>query len=556
MKRVIWIILGVSLFLRLAGVNYGFPNFLISDERALVFGALKMIELKTLVPAFYPEEFRPLYYMPFMSYVFLIWLLPFLAVKYALAGFPAFSDFKTALVLDPSSIWIWSRALIAMLGTLNVYTIYLISRKIFHNERAAIFSAAFLAVSFFHVELSHMTRHWMPAITLTYLVWLLFLYIREQDKLKNYIWGGLAAGAAFVTNPSSVALFVPFGVFQIEKRKIFSKNAFIFIALFTLCSLLFILLHPFGVTFAEPTKGGSGPSENLLWRVTHVFSTGFGGLAANIQLYGQTLLKYDIALFIFAILGFCLAYLCKVNRVILLAAILFAVSYIVIIYMMLISFSRPVIMLLPIFAIWAGFAVSQILVKFPRFRTLGSLVIFAVFGYSLAIDLQYDYLLSKKDNRTIATDWISENIPVGSKILASLPYMRLPNSKKGILEMQAIDSGSLRSTDHALLGLADDKYPQPSFEVLNLHFISTAVGYRKENDAEFFRKKGYEYFIIEYANDDMSDLDAQSKLRVGQAELIKRFPGTYDLRDEISSIWPWEIFKYDRFGPNIDVYEL
>ncbi|MEK7090166.1 MAG: glycosyltransferase family 39 protein, partial [Patescibacteria group bacterium] len=423
MKRKIWLILAFALFLRLWGVEYGFPNFLISDERALVFGALKMIELKTLVPAFYPEEFRPLYYMPFMSYVFLIWLLPFLAIKYALAGFPALAEFKTSLILDPSSIWIWSRALVAILGALNVYIVYLMSKKIFSNERAAIFSAAFLAVSFFHVELSHMTRHWLPAVTLTYLAWLLILHIRDSDRLKNYICGGLVAGAAFVTNPSSVAVFVSLALMQWSRRQLLNKNNFILVGIFLLFGAAFILLHPFGITFAEPTKGGLDPAGSVLWRLRNIFGMGFVGIVTNLQLYFETLVKYEILLFVLAILGFGLSYKYRIYRVETCAALIFVASYVLVIFFMLISFSRPVVMLLPIFAVWAGFAFNWLFEKFLRTPTLKWLAVILVFGSSFAFSAQYDYLMGKKDTRVIATEWINENIPADSKVLAYLPHM-------------------------------------------------------------------------------------------------------------------------------------
>ncbi|MBI2406557.1 MAG: hypothetical protein HYV25_03170, partial [Candidatus Harrisonbacteria bacterium] len=44
-------ILAVAFFVRIAGISYGLPMWLVSDEPPFIFGALKMMELRTLVPA-------------------------------------------------------------------------------------------------------------------------------------------------------------------------------------------------------------------------------------------------------------------------------------------------------------------------------------------------------------------------------------------------------------------------------------------------------------------------------------------------------------------------
>ena len=73
-KLIFWILL-LALVLRLWGITYGFPLFLVNDETPHVYGALKMIELKTLIPAFHQEEFsKVLYYPPLLSYFFLVTL--------------------------------------------------------------------------------------------------------------------------------------------------------------------------------------------------------------------------------------------------------------------------------------------------------------------------------------------------------------------------------------------------------------------------------------------------------------------------------------------------
>src|SRR3989344_8430702 len=77
-RYVLGIILGAALLVRLAGITYGLPLWLVGDEPSLVFGALKMIELKTVLPVLHDDAFRGLfYYTPLLAYVY---LLPFLGI--------------------------------------------------------------------------------------------------------------------------------------------------------------------------------------------------------------------------------------------------------------------------------------------------------------------------------------------------------------------------------------------------------------------------------------------------------------------------------------------
>ena len=156
-RKPIFLILLLALVLRLAGIFYGFPLFLVKDEPTLVYGALKMVELKTLVPAFYEEEFRKvLYYPPAPSYFYLMTLAPIIGIHYFASGLPPFGEYKNLLALDPSFIWIAARIITIFLGVLNIFIIYLLAKKIFKSEWAGVFAALFLAFSFYHLQLSPM----------------------------------------------------------------------------------------------------------------------------------------------------------------------------------------------------------------------------------------------------------------------------------------------------------------------------------------------------------------------------------------------------------------
>ncbi|MEK9170042.1 MAG: hypothetical protein AAB674_00130, partial [Patescibacteria group bacterium] len=82
-KLILVYILIFSFLVRLAGIGYGLPLWLIDDEPPFTLAALKMIQLKTLLPAFHMEEFKAfLYYPPYLSYLYLLPFSILLGVKY------------------------------------------------------------------------------------------------------------------------------------------------------------------------------------------------------------------------------------------------------------------------------------------------------------------------------------------------------------------------------------------------------------------------------------------------------------------------------------------
>jgi len=147
--RPIFFILVAALFLRLFGIWYGLPQFFINDERAGVYGALKMIELKTLVPAWHEEEFKKvLNYLPLPSYIYLFTLTPVIAAGYIFSGAPGLEAYKNMLAIDPTLIFLSARIVIALMGVATIYFAYRIAREIFSSERAGLLAAIFLALSF------------------------------------------------------------------------------------------------------------------------------------------------------------------------------------------------------------------------------------------------------------------------------------------------------------------------------------------------------------------------------------------------------------------------
>src|SRR3989344_6241721 len=115
-KKILILILFAALAVRLIGIDYGLPLTLIHDEPPFVFGALKMLELKTLIPSLHSSQLESaLYYPPYLSYLY----LPFFALVISLKSLFFSGDFETLkniLIADPSVFFIIARIISALLG--------------------------------------------------------------------------------------------------------------------------------------------------------------------------------------------------------------------------------------------------------------------------------------------------------------------------------------------------------------------------------------------------------------------------------------------------------
>src|SRR3990167_9646356 len=79
-----WLLLGAFL-LRALGIGYGLPLTVVSDETPFTFAALKMLQLKTLIPALHPEVFQSILpYPPYLSYLLLVPFTAILGIQFLL----------------------------------------------------------------------------------------------------------------------------------------------------------------------------------------------------------------------------------------------------------------------------------------------------------------------------------------------------------------------------------------------------------------------------------------------------------------------------------------
>jgi hypothetical protein len=136
------LILIVAFILRIWGINFGLPHIYHTDEwfevkRALKLGA-GVFEFERVKKGGY-------FYLLFMEYgVYFVILKIFGIIKSS-------DEFLFKIFQDPTPIWLIGRVTTAIIGTINVFILYLLGKRAF-SKGVGIFAGFFLAIHFIHVQ--------------------------------------------------------------------------------------------------------------------------------------------------------------------------------------------------------------------------------------------------------------------------------------------------------------------------------------------------------------------------------------------------------------------
>ncbi len=139
-------------------------------------------------------------------------------------------------------ISIWSLKLVsAVIGTMTVLGLYLLTKELLDNRRVALFSSFFLATSFWHINFSRISfRAIFVPFILTFGFYFLFKGFRTKKKI-NFILAGLLFGLGFNTYIAFRLAILPLGIVLILWLFCYLKEYKKFLS-FTALFLLFAFL--------------------------------------------------------------------------------------------------------------------------------------------------------------------------------------------------------------------------------------------------------------------------------------------------------------------------
>lgn len=522
-------ILLISLFIfafliRLAGVSYGLPLWVINDEPSTILGSLKMMELKSIIPALHQKEMSSvLYYPPYPSYIYLV---PFSIIY----GFQSLLHMSIQdILVDLSPYFITARLISIFVGVLSIWCVYKTSEAITESKRAALFSTFLACTSLIHISLSFSARHWI-FICLIYSLAFYFLFAK-----RSYTLFSITAAIGMGVSSISMLLFVLILIcyFIVEKKSlaylktVFKNTKFWIITILTgFLSILPSLLYPKSNGFIVDITSQS---------VKSIFS-----LILSPVHFLQFIALSEPILILLLILG--LWFLYKKDKKITSVMFLFIYFYSIVYYLMFRFESRFLLAILPLIYIFGGFACDILYRKNKWF-----IIILCI---PLLASLKLGHLALINDSRIHATKWVQQNIEKETKIIVHGSQLRIPSTKEAVDELRSIDSGALRKID-----IAEKNTGTGDFHSLNLYTVKNENFFK--NLPSFIKNNGYTILIRERGRSVFHNYISQiitkdtMTLAMFGSDIAPHSIATSEFRGSLISLYKTKIL-----GPVVDIYKL
>jgi len=539
---IIGFLLALAFLVRIANVHYGLPLWLINDEPSTILGALKMLELKTLIPAFHVEEFRSvLYYPPYLSYIYLLPFAALIGIKYiALQATPAI--FANILASDLSAFFIIARLISIGMALMSAFLVYKITLALFRQKIAALFALFFVSTSFLHISLSANARHWMP-VSFIFTLGFYFLSHPIMTFQKRYVYFGITAALGMGISPIAGILFAlaPLWFFlyehkRFEDMKVLFKHKKIYAYAFLMA---FLIALP---TFLYPSSNGF-----LVDVTSHTKKTFASFIISPLNL----LKPLFISEFIFAgaaLIGFALLF--RHTKRLTLLIVLYIWLYSAVFYLIFRHENRFILPILPFIAIIAGYGMWGVWTK----RTSFKVVIIIVLLIPLASTVRLAQLGLRNDSKILALEWVERNVPPGSKIIISGAQMRLGGTRASIEEQRAIDSSSLRRIDLAEEVLSGTQ-KMSTYYSLNLYSIRNQSFL--DNFERYALSHNFTYLVKQFVTNDENT--PAGKLAKNYGGLLASFGNEktpYSLIDNEFKRNPLGLFRVRELGPRVEIFKI
>jgi len=554
-------ILGVALVLRVVGVWHGLPFPLCSDEESLIGGALRMLELRSLIPAFHPQEMAILNYPPVIPYVYLTVFVPYLGLLYAVAGFPEIAEFSLTVFEHIGEIFLLARLTSVAFGVATVLVVYRLGCEMLKSRFAGLAASAFLSVDFVSSFTGHFARHWNLTTLIVWfsvlLAWRIYEHRRRRDYVLLGVAGGLGFGVSYSFGCVGLAAGLVAHLFAKGLRRAVDVNIALTAVVFLGLAVAFFAVHPNAVLrlIVGGVAGLDEPKSVAGWIAAAAF-------------YGRAFWYANPMLVIAAMLGIGVA-LCQRQYVLAVGAIAALVFLVTLLYVTVALEGRYIILAVPVLTLLAGYGFAELLSlsrsRYPaRFGvTVGMAVCLAI---PFTVSAQASWMLARSDTRELALKWIDANIWEGERIVFDVHAIWLRATLESLSEQRGRSASSLTAYDRARLrsgehsgGATDAK----EYHVLNL---SRFVGDDFEAVHEAanlgdFRERGYRYFIGQYR--DHNDLTPLFKAVQDGGRLLARFDASEGdrqppyLRSTVLLPYPMHhLLGMERFGPTVEIYDI
>ncbi|RMF95219.1 MAG: hypothetical protein D6734_06020 [Candidatus Schekmanbacteria bacterium] len=422
----IFILIVIGLILRLWGINFGLPlKYARPDEDQIVETSIYLFT-GDYNPHFYYYPHLFIYLNHFLYRI--IYYLGYLAGTYE-----NYLDFVKNFIISPSLFFLVPRLFSAFVGTFTIWLTYITARR-FYGKEAGIFSSSLLTFAYLHIRDSHFgtTDICLTASILLTAFFTAKILQNGKGYISSAIAGGIAAGFKYNGALSSIFVFTAHLLFYLKSGKGI-KRALLDLKIYLtgiLMTIIFLVTSPGLIPEYETFL------KKLKFMAKWIYQSGKTNLEIGWLFYLKTTLLSGIGFpfLLLSLIGFLyMLYRHKYEDIVLLSFPLFYYIYIGNGYGV---FSRYMIPIIPFLAIYAGNFLVEIYQEKGILKKKGKIVSVTLLTIAIIPSLlnavKCDILMSKKDTRIEAREWIENNIPFGSRIYLYSSYKyNIPYLERG-----------------------------------------------------------------------------------------------------------------------------
>ena len=396
-------VLALGLGLRLWGVKHGLPfAYNIDEHEHFVPRAI----------GFFGHDWNPHYFVNPPAYTYLVHLL--LSV-----WFGGREGVTSSFAADPTEIWILTRVLAAVLGTLAVWLAYLAAARLL-DRRVALLGAAIYSVSFLPVFYSKLALNDVPTLTGVGLALWGAAGVLRFGRVRDYVIAGLGLGLASATKYTGGIVLIPLVVAAAAQlgpsgRLVALRGLGIALVV---AAATFLAANPYAILDHEAfweglqrqsqaagdTSGKLGLEQDngylyYLWS----FGWGLGWVPLVLAAGGAVWLWF------------------RERR------LFWVLATPVVVFVVFMGsqeryFGRWLMPVFPFVCILAAYAALQLAALGGRFMpalrsTFVALAVIAVCEQGLVYSIHSGLVMSRDDTRNLARDWMVANVPLGDRIV-------------------------------------------------------------------------------------------------------------------------------------------
>ncbi len=511
-------ILALALGLRLWGLSWGLPWAFHFDEAVnYVQRAERMVRSGDLDPRYFQNPS-----------LFTYLIAGELALSRRIG--PLSGPFSAREV---GSANLWARLDSALMGTASVAVLFALGGELY-GRGVGLFGALLLAASFLHVRDSHYGTNDVPSIALL----LLSLYFQarliRRPGRSWYVLAGLAGGLATSTKYSMGFFFVSLLVAHWLRKRPSGCRAWDDAGLVALAGLSGLAGYLIGTPYTVLDFARFWPGFLNQYHLGD--QAWYGQSPEPIALLYLTTLLHGLGALPLALglVGLGLAWRARPAQTVFLLA--FPVVYLSFLMPKPLFFARFTLPLVPVLCLLAALTAVKIAGKVRAAWRPGIVAALAaaLVAQSIANDLAHSRLLLQTDTRVLASQWVQNNLPRGSRVWVE---------------------------DWAVYDVSGRSYTPRAAE-LRLQRFEDAVGIE---DARYFTARDAQYVVTSsFPEESLPQewgLQRAHHVLAEQAKLAARFGPGLGGRDVPFSVENmntpfWSLQQYERPGPTVEVYWL